>query len=82
MLKTDVRVVTASNVDLQAAVVDGKFREDLYYRLSTVPISVPSLRDRGEDIVLLFRKFAADFSEKYRVKPIQLSENARTVLLK
>ncbi len=82
VLKTDVRVVTASNVDLQAAVVDGKFREDLYYRLSTVPISVPSLRDRGEDIVLLFRKFAADFSEKYRVKPIQLSENAQAVLLK
>jgi transcriptional regulator with PAS, ATPase and Fis domain len=79
--KTDVRVVAASNVDLQSAVSDGKFREDLYYRLSTVPISVPPLRDRGDDILLLFRKFAADFSEKYRVKPIKLSEEAQTVLL-
>lgn len=80
--KTDVRVVAASNVELQSAVVDGKFREDLYYRLSTVPINVPPLRDREEDIWLLFRKFAADFSEKYRVKPIQLTENAQSVLLK
>jgi transcriptional regulator with PAS, ATPase and Fis domain len=80
--KTNVRVVAASNVDLQSAVVDGKFREDLYYRLSTVPISVPPLRNRSEDMLLLFRKFASDFSEKYRVKPIQLTENAQTVLLK
>ena len=79
--KTDVRVVAASNMNLQSAVMDGKFREDLYYRLSTVPISVPPLRDRGEDILLLFRKFAFDFSEKYRVKPIQLTENAQMVLL-
>ena len=80
--KTDVRLVAASNVDLHQAVLEGKFREDLYYRLSTVPISVPPLRDRGEDIILLFRKFAADFSEKYRVKPIQLTDNAKAVLLK
>jgi len=78
--KTDVRVVAASNMNLQSAVSDGKFREDLYYRLSTVPISVPPLRDRGEDVLLLFRKFAADFSEKYRVKPIQLTENAQLIL--
>lgn len=82
VLKTDVRVVAASNVDLHKAVLHGKFREDLYYRLSTVPISVPPLRDRGEDIILLFRKFAADFSEKYRVKPVQLTEEARQILLK
>ena len=80
--KTNVRVVAASNVDLQSAVMEGKFREDLYYRLSTVPISVPPLRDRGEDMLLLFRKFASDFSEKYRVKPVQLTENAQAVLLK
>ncbi|GJM30493.1 MAG: sigma-54-dependent Fis family transcriptional regulator [Cyclobacteriaceae bacterium] len=79
--KTDVRVVAASNVELQSAVADGKFREDLYYRLSTVPINVPPLRDRGEDMLLLFRKFSSDFSEKYRVKPIQLTENAQAVLL-
>lgn len=82
VLKTNVRVVAASNIDPQSAVIDGKFREDLYYRLSTVPINVPPLRERGEDILLLFRKFAADFSEKYRVKPIQLSENGQAILLK
>ena len=80
--KTDVRVVAASNVDLHQAVLNGKFREDLYYRLSTVPIHVPPLRERGEDIILLFRKFAADFSEKHRVKPIQLDEEARGLILK
>ena len=79
--KTDVRVVAASNVDLQSAVSNGKFREDLYYRLSTVPISVPPLRERGDDMLLLFRKFSSDFSEKYRVKPIQLTDNAQGVLL-
>lgn len=80
--KTDVRVVAASNVNLLEAVEKRKFREDLYYRLSTVPIYVPPLRDRDGDIELLFRKFASDFSEKYRVKPIQLTEEATQILLK
>ncbi len=80
--KTDVRVVAATNVNLLKNVENGKFREDLYYRLSTVPIFVPPLRDRGADIELLFRKFASDFSERYRVKPITLTEDAKAVLLK
>ncbi|MDQ3392626.1 MAG: sigma-54 dependent transcriptional regulator [Bacteroidota bacterium] len=79
--KTDVRVVTATNVNLLNAVDKGKFREDLYYRLNTVPIYVPPLRERGTDIELLFRKFASDFSEKYHIKPIYLTEDARTILL-
>ena len=79
--KTDVRVVAATNVKLIEAVEKGKFREDLYYRLNTVPIYVPPLRERGTDIDLLFRKFAGDFSEKYRTKPIRLSEEAKTLLL-
>jgi transcriptional regulator with PAS, ATPase and Fis domain len=79
--KTDVRVVAATNVNLINAVEKGRFREDLYYRLNTVPISVPPLRDRGDDIYLLFRKFAADFSEKYKVKPITLTPDAIQVLL-
>ncbi len=74
--KTDVRVVVATNVNLINAVEKGRFREDLYYRLNTVPITVPSLRERGDDIYLLFRKFAADFSEKYKVKPITLTPDA------
>lgn len=80
--KTDVRVVAATNIDLMQKVNDGKFREDLYYRLSTVPIYVPPLRDRGQDIELLFRKFASDFAEKYKVKPIVLTEDAKLILLK
>ncbi len=80
--KTDVRVVAATNVNLMKPVEDGKFREDLYYRLSTVPIYVPPLRDRGRDIDLLFRKFASDFAEKYRVKPISLTDDAKEILLK
>src|SRR4028119_1207467 len=67
--KTNVRVVAATNVNLLQAVEKGQFREDLYYRLGTVPIYVPPLRERGTDVLLLFRKFAADFSEKYRTKP-------------
>ena len=80
-LKTDVRVVAASNVDLQEAINHGKFRQDLYYRLNTVPIAVPALRDRKEDIVLLFRKFASDFAEKYRMPVLELDEEAKQVLM-
>lgn len=79
--KTDVRVVAATNVNLEEAISKNKFREDLYYRLNIVPIYVPSLRERGNDILLLFRKFATDFSEKYKSKPIELSEDAKHVLL-
>jgi transcriptional regulator with PAS, ATPase and Fis domain len=79
--KTDVRVVAATNVNLMRKVEDGKFREDLYYRLSTVPIYVPPLRERGTDVELLFRKFASDFAEKYRVKPITLTDDAKEILL-
>jgi transcriptional regulator with PAS, ATPase and Fis domain len=81
VLKTDVRVVAATNINLMKNVEDGKFREDLYYRLSTVPIYVPPLRERGKDIELLFRKFASDFADKYKVKPIVLTEEAKEVLL-
>jgi transcriptional regulator with GAF, ATPase, and Fis domain len=70
--KTDVRVIAATNRDLLEYTHQGKFRQDLYYRLSTVPIRVPSLRDRKEDILLLFRKFASDFSEKYKTQSLQL----------
>ncbi|WP_338789880.1 sigma-54 dependent transcriptional regulator [Bernardetia sp. MNP-M8] len=79
--KTDVRVVAATNVRLVQAVEEGKFREDLYYRLNTVPIFVPPLRDREDDVELLFRKFAGDFSERYRSKPIILDEDAKQILL-
>ncbi|MDN3670128.1 sigma-54 dependent transcriptional regulator [Echinicola jeungdonensis] len=82
VLKTDVRVITATNINLLNAVEKGKFREDLYYRLNTVPIFVPPLRERGEDIILLFRKFTSDFSEKYNVKPITLDNEAKNLLLK
>ncbi|MCU0444782.1 MAG: sigma-54 dependent transcriptional regulator [Microscillaceae bacterium] len=80
--KTNVRVVAATNVDLIKAVESKKFREDLYYRLSTVPIFVPPLRERGQDVVLLFRKFAVDFAERYRVQPIALNDEAKEILQK
>ena len=81
VLKTDVRVVAATNVNLKEAVEKGTFREDLYYRLSSVPIHVPPLRERGSDVALLFKKFAADYSEKYRTKPISLTDDGVDVLL-
>jgi transcriptional regulator with PAS, ATPase and Fis domain len=81
VLKTDVRVVAATNINLMKRVEEGEFREDLYYRLSTVPIYVPPLRERGKDIELLFRKFASDFADKYKVKPIALTEDAKEILL-
>ena len=80
--KTDVRVVAATNVNLIDAVEKGKFREDLYYRLNTVPIFVPPLRERGTDIELLFRKFTTDFAERYRIKPLQLTEAAAQLLMR
>lgn len=79
--KTNVRIVAATNVNMIRAIEEGKFREDLFYRLSTVPIQIPPLRERGDDIYLLFRKFAADFSSKYRMPPIQLTEDAKRELL-
>lgn len=79
--KTDVRIVAATNVNFEEAIAEGRFREDLYYRLNTVPIKVPPLRERAGDIVLLFRKFAADFAEKYRMPSIQLDEKARQLLM-
>ena len=79
--KTDVRIVAATNVNLTNAIAEGRFREDLYYRLNTVPIQIPPLRERGEDALLLFRKFAADFAEKYRMPAIQLTDDAKRVLL-
>lgn len=81
VMKTDVRVIAATNKDLLQLVEQGKFREDLYYRLSTVPIRVPALRDRKEDIHLLFRKFAADFADKYKTGSVQLDDEAKTLLI-
>ncbi|MBO6098974.1 MAG: sigma-54-dependent Fis family transcriptional regulator [Prevotella sp.] len=80
--KTDVRIVAATNVNIRKAISEGRFREDLYYRLNTIPIQMPPLRDRGEDIVLLFRLFAMQMSEKYHFPRIQLTENAKQVLMK
>ena len=80
VLKTDVRVIAATNVNIQQAIEKGKFREDLYYRLNTVPITVPPLRERKQDIHLLFRKFAADFSAKYRMPTIKLDTEAEQLL--
>src|SRR6476660_2495469 len=79
--RTDVRVIAASNKDLLESVHNGKFRQDLYYRLNTVPIRVPALKDRKDDIILLFRKFAVDFAEKYKAAPVQLDEDAKNLLI-
>ena len=79
--KTNVRIVCATNVNLPEAISEGRFREDLYYRLNTVPINVPPLRKRGEDVVLLFKKFVMDFSAKYNIPKVQLDENARQAIL-
>jgi transcriptional regulator with PAS, ATPase and Fis domain len=79
--KTDVRVIAATNKDLLEYTQKSKFREDLYYRLNTVPIRVPALRDRKEDIVLLFRKFATDFAERYKTAPVQLTDEAKQQLV-
>jgi transcriptional regulator with PAS, ATPase and Fis domain len=78
--KTDVRVIAATNVNLEEAVRKGKFREDLFYRLNTVPIRVPALKDRPDDIGVLFRRFASDFAEKYRMQPVRLDDRAELVL--
>ena len=79
--KTDVRVIAATNKDLLESVNNGKFRQDLYYRLNTVPIRVPALKDRKDDIILLFRKFAVDFAEKYKAVPVQLEDDAKNLLI-
>ncbi len=79
--KTDVRIVAATNVDMAKAINEGKFRQDLYYRLNTIPISIPALRERGEDVYLLFRKFALEMSEKYKMPAIYLTDEAKKVLL-
>ncbi len=79
--KTNIRIVAATNVDMQKAVESGRFREDLFYRLSTVQITIPPLRDRGNDILLLARKFASDFAERYRTPEITFDDTARTLLL-
>jgi transcriptional regulator with PAS, ATPase and Fis domain len=79
--KTNVRVIAASNVDVVTAINHDKFREDLFYRLNTVPIKIPPLKERGEDIFLLFRKFAVDFAERYRMPSIRLSNDAKNILI-
>jgi transcriptional regulator with PAS, ATPase and Fis domain len=79
--KTNVRVIAASNVDVTMAIEHNRFREDLFYRLNTVPIKIPALKERGEDIFLLFRKFAVDFAERYRMPSIRLSNEAKNILL-
>lgn len=81
IIKTNVRVIAATNVEIQKAIQNGKFREDLFYRLNTVPIHIPSLRERSEDIYLLFRKFASDFAERNRMPAITLTEDAAKILI-
>lgn len=80
VIKSDVRIVAATNIDLESKIREGKFREDLYYRLNTVPIRVPALQERKEDIYMLFRKFATDFADKYKTDSIQLDEQARELM--
>lgn len=82
VMKTDVRIVAATNVNMRKAISEGRFREDLYYRLNTIPIQMPPLRDRGEDILLLFRLFAMQMAEKYRLPKITLTEEAQQIMLK
>ena len=79
--KTDVRIVAATNVNMRKAISEGKFREDLFYRLNTIPIQMPPLRERGEDIILLFRLFAMQMAEKYRIPKITLTEEARQIMM-
>ncbi|NQU54457.1 MAG: sigma-54-dependent Fis family transcriptional regulator, partial [Bacteroidetes bacterium] len=81
VVKTNVRVIAATNVDIPEAIENGKFREDLYYRLNTVPIHILPLRERSEDVHLLFRKFASDFAEKYRMPPVRLDSQAQMALV-
>ena len=81
VIKTNVRVIAATNVDIPRAIDEGKFREDLYYRLNTVPITILPLRERADDTLLLFRKFARDFAEKYRMPPVRLTDDARSLLV-
>lgn len=80
VLKTNIRIVAATNVNILKAIKEGKFREDLYYRLNTIPIKVPALRERKDDIYLLFRKFSVDLAEKYHMPPLKLNEEAREIL--
>ncbi len=81
-IKTDVRIIAATNVNLDKAIANGQFREDLFYRLNSIPIKIPPLRERIEDIHLLFRKFAADFSEKYKIPVVRLDDDAKMLLEK
>ena len=82
IMKTDVRIVAATNVNMRKAVSEGRFREDLYYRLNTIPIQVPPLRQRGDDILLLFRLFTMQMAEKYRIPRITLTDDAKQMMLK